>query len=392
MAADSPRRRVLIACWSKLEVDPRILRQIRWLSDVGWIVDTLGEGATPGPEVRTHFSMAGEPRWLGSRFVKGLMLVLLPFPARFRSFVEARIPRAATFAVARGEYDLIVVNDIDFLPWAIRTTTAARRVREMDAHLDLHEYHTRDLPDGTSLRPLMNGYWRWLRRKIASPAFTTRSTVANGIADLYASEFGVARPSIVRNCPDYVDQQPSSVSDDRVRLLYHGNAAWERGLRPLMDSVPLLDERFRLTMMLTGDPAVKLELEAMAATSNGRVEVIAPVPMSQVSLAINSFDLEIMVYPPDSENLRFALPNKLFEAIQGRLGLVIGNSPSMTELVGEFDNGVMVDGWEGQDVARAINGLTRKRITEMKNASHACAGQLNSEVEGTRFLQAIVRS
>src|SRR5690606_7027880 len=130
---------------------------------------------------------------------------------------------------------------------------------------------------------------------------------------------------------------------------------WERGISEIVGALGQLEDRFTVTLMLTGDPALISQMATKIEPLGDRIVIVPPVPMTEVSTAINKFDLEIMFFPPIRRNLEFALPNKLFEAVQGRLGLIIGASPMMAELVRKYSNGVIVEGWEPGDLASAIN-------------------------------------
>jgi glycosyltransferase involved in cell wall biosynthesis len=257
-------------------------------------------------------------------------------------------------------------------------------------HLDVHEYHRWEGSGSSALprRLLFAGFHRWLVRFIGSPVFASRTTVAPGIAELYARDFGIPAPSIVRNSPDEVHQSASPVDAARIRLLYHGNPDLSRGLPLLIEAIRLLPERFHLTLMLTGSAAARRPQSEMTADLGDRVDVVAAVPMAEVSRAINRFDLEVVFYPPDTPNHLFSFPNKFFEAIQGRLGIVVGESPSMAEVVRRYGNGVVVEGWTAADLARTLDGLTPERIREMKESSDRAAQEINSATEGAAFLAA----
>ncbi|HEY9498712.1 MAG TPA: glycosyltransferase, partial [Terrimesophilobacter sp.] len=219
--------------------------------------------------------------------------------------------------------------------------------------------------------------------------FTSRSTVASRLAEFYAEDFGFETPAIVRNCPPFVDQNPSPVDPKNIKLVFHGMASWARGLRDICDALRMLDERFSVTFMLTPNRNVIAEVEEYARDLGDRVRFVPPVPMRDVSSTLNEYDLEIMFYQPESRNLEFSLPNKFFEAIQGRLGLVIGKSPMMSEIVSEFENGVIVDGWSTKDLADTLSSLTSERITALKSASHRAAVAINAETERSAFLESI---
>lgn len=389
-----PNKAVLVVCYSNLATDPRVVRQIDWLSGAGWQVDTLGLGPSPRPQVRRHFEMTAPSRMLASPLARGAVHAALPKSARFDALLGSRIPRVLRprrGAKAEVAYDLVIVNDIDLLPWVIAHGPALLTDGGARIHLDVHEYHqwapSPETPFAT--RALMGSYHRWTTKMIGSSSIASRSTVADGIADLYAEDFGVERPSVVRNSPQYVELEPRAVDPERIELVYHGNAEMARGLDLLIDAVRLLDARFHLNLMLTGSADGRARLRELTRDLADRVEFHEPVPMSDVPAKLNAFDLEVIFYPPTSPNFLHSFPNKFFEAVQGRIGVVIGHSPSMEAIVNRYGNGIVVDGWTAGDLAKALNETTADQITAAKSAADACAHELNSAVEGEAFLREV---
>jgi hypothetical protein len=382
-------QRALLISFSDLTSDPRVRKQIDWLTDSGWTVDTLGLGDHPTPQVRDHFALRDQARWVRSRLGSAFIYLLLPRMRRFALLTGNRIPAEAGRRVRDGEYSLILFNDFELIAWTRNRkvfTLAARRAR---IHLDLHEYREPRLALDSAWRIITNDYYRWTRSLIGDPVFTSRSTVARGLAESFAEDFGVPEPAVVRNCPPFVDQSPSPVDPEDIRIVFHGMASWARGLKQMCEALRAIDKRFSVTFMLTANRNVIAELAEYSHDLGDRVRFVPPVPMRDVGKELNHYDLEIMFYQPDSPNLVFSLPNKFFEAIQGRLGLVIGESPMMAEIVREYGNGVIVDGWSSQDLARTLSGLTAERITELKSASHTAAIAINAETERAAFLASI---
>ncbi|WP_431279758.1 glycosyltransferase [Leifsonia poae] len=336
--------------------------------------------------------MTAVPTLIRPMPVRALIHTLLPYSWRFRLLLESRIPKQLSQDASSGGYDLIIVNDIDLLPWAVRSgPSLLSKNPGARIHLDVHEFHLwaadENLPrlQERSLR----GYHGWLRGHIASPVFATRSTVADGIADLYAAEFQIERPLIVRNSPAYVELSPTPVDPDRIRLIYHGNAEMTRGLGLLVEAFRMVDERFTLTFMLTGHDEGKRTLRELTHGLADRIEFRDAVPMREVATALNAFDLEVIFYPPTSPNFLYSFPNKFFESVQGRIGVVVGESPSMTAVVNEFGNGAIVPGWTAADLAAGLNALTAEQIDGFKRGSDRCAHVLNSGTEKAHFLESI---
>jgi glycosyltransferase involved in cell wall biosynthesis len=306
---------------------------------------------------------------------------------KFWLLTERLFPATVRQRVAAGEYALIVLNDDDFLPWVRSPRFGAGR--DAHVHLDLHEYFIPTLTRNTLWKIATAGYYAWCRGAIADPTYTTRSTVASGIARLYEREYDLPEFAIIRNSPDFVDQRPTATDGARIRLIHHGVAQWVRGLRTMVEAIRLLDSRFSLTLMLAGDPAVIRTLEEETADLGDRVRIVPPVPMAKIAHEVNQYDLEVMFYRPTTRNLEYALPNKFFEAVQGRLGLVVGESPMMAELVTTHGLGVVVAGWEAADLAAALHELGSDDVTAFKAASDRVARSLSAEAERDVFLATI---
>ncbi|HWM35342.1 MAG TPA: hypothetical protein VNR36_14035 [Pseudolysinimonas sp.] len=376
----STPRRALVASDSHIAKDTRILYQITWLREAGWTVDTLGRGPASAEADGAHYEMPLRPFWQ-----RLLANTLLPRRLRYQAIVRGAIPRELSEATAR--YDLTIMNEVELLPWFAEVESrllAPGGTR----HLDLHEYSLSQRR-GLVHELFFRRYRDWLAGFIGSPIFTTRSTVSDGIADLYVETIGIPRPAIVRSCPEFVEQQPSDVDAGDIRLLHHGGAQAIRSPELMIDAMEHLDERFSLHLMLIGSPRLVADLRRRAEPYGDRVQFHPPVGVRDVARAVNPYDLEVIFYPPFTQNLRYALPNKVFEAVQGRLGLVVGESPDMAGITRRYDMGVVVEGWTGADLARALNAVTADDVRRFKAAADTAADDLNVDAEARMFFAAI---
>lgn len=381
----------LVVVLSEVRSDPRVRHQITWLTQAGWTVDTVGLGTHPTDEVRQHFELQAQKSWVRSRIGAVIAYRLLPKRTMFRRLALDRFPEEVKGLLRAGSYGLLVLEDFDFLPLILDPQALhSSQGSATHVHLDMHEY--RGAPRvATPWNRLTRRYRAWQRELIGHPRITSRTTVASRIAELYASEFDIEMPSIVRNAPPFEPLVPSPVQQDRISMVFHGLASWQRGFEQILEAMRLLDSRFVMTFMLTGNPNNIDRLRRAAADLGERVRIVPPVPMTEISREINQYDLEIMFYPPVEPNVEFALPNKFFEAIQGRLGVVIGESPMMAELVVEYGLGPIVSGWTGKDLADALAPLTASDVDQYKRAADLAAQSLNAEHEGRVFVEAITR-
>lgn len=382
-------KRVLIIVKSAITRDPRVRRQIQWLTEEGCEVDTVGPVGHHVDGVHTHYGVEHAPAWTRSKRLSPLMHAMLPHGILFRFLLEMRIPKAVTQKIASSYYDLIIFNDHHFLPWIRSNSVFTPAIVKKGIHLDIHEYVRSKAARETWRERLTAPYNNWIRSFIGSQKFSSRSTVASGIAELYAQEFTIPEPAVVRSAPDFVDQKPSAVDARSIKLLHHGAAHDNRGIPELLEAMEKVSARFHLTLILVGDKAKIAQYKSQAAAKNLAVDFVDPVAVDLIAKTINRFDVEVMFFPPRTRNLEFALPNKLFEAVQGRLALLIGESAMMSEIVEEYDNGIVVKGWTASDLLRGIESLDHASVTAMKANSHRAAPALSAQNERAAFLRSI---
>lgn len=369
---EAGRKRALVMCYSSVGSDARVSNQIRWLEGAGYTVDILSRGPEHPDATGKRFTI-GHP----SSRLNLIFHAFLPPRARFNGVVGKYMP-----SLAGEKYDLVIVNDHHLLPWAV---TAVPGFANGPVVLDLHEVYS---GNGTSLvyKLLIARYDDWLLTFITSPVFTKLLTVAEGIADLYRDQYGVQRPGVIRNVAPYEELAPSPVDPDNILLEHHGYAAVERGIDLMLDAALLLEPRFTLVLMVLGTDETLGPIRAHEAVVTGRAVLRDPVPVTDVARAVNDCDLELIFFPPRFANNQYALPNKFFESIQGRLGIVIGHSPEIEPFVVQHGFGLVIDGWEAKNLAGALNALTADEITAMKKAADAAAADLSTIGEGPRFL------
>ncbi len=386
-AAGAPRR-ALILVRSDIDRDPRVRRQIEWLSEAGWVVDTVGLGDTHVPGVARHYPLGPGKRWTRTPFGTLVLYGLTGRVRRFRRLVTDGIDAELHAGIRDGQYALVIFNDTHLLGWVKDPAVFTPKARAAHLHADIHEYFPQHYPRNSLWSRLTRRHHEWLRALIGDPSWDTRSVVVDEIADLYTQELGIERPTVIMNAPAPSDLAPTPPHEP-VRLVYHGKSELTRGLGEIIDAVGLLDDRFVLTMYLVGGEAVADALRDRSASFADRVRILPPVAFDDICATINAHDVGIVFFPPATRNHEVALPNKLFESIQARLGLVIGPTAPMQRVVDRFGNGIVSAGWSATDLAAALQTIDRDAIVRWKAASDAAAREVNSVHEGQRFLALI---
>jgi len=285
--------------------------------------------------------------------------------------------------LADRKFDLIIANDVETLPLAFKFPGSPKII------FDAHEYAPRHFEDKKMWRLFFQDFNTWLCRKYI-PRTAAMMTVGKGLADEYKTHFH-ATPVVVTNANDYVDIDPSAVLEDKIRLVHHGIATPSRKLELMIEMMNLLDKRFTLDLLLMvpGFASKKtrgyIEELRHAAQSDDRIKIIPPVSSREVVATIHKYDIGVFLIPPINFNYKNTLPNKLFDFIQARLGVAIGPTPEMAEIVNQYSTGVVAKDFTPQQLALQLSRLTKGEVENFKRNSGIAAKELNAERNGKKI-------
>ena len=362
------RPRILCISFSDINSDSRVLRQLDVLAETG-DVTTLAYGTRPDAahdHLQIDRSLPSLPQTLGGVANLGLR--------RYRAAqLQAPAVRAALRLLEGREFDLVVANEARALPLAFQIAGSPR------IWCDLHEWAPAERTHVLSWRLLVSPFMRWVCAEYL-PRVDASTTINESIASMYHDAFGV-RPRIVRNAIAFRDDlAPSPRVDGRVRLVHSGGAVPGRNIEAIIDAVDLLGDGYSLDLYLIpsrqGDSYWR-DLQRRIEASP-RTTLHDPVAPGDLPPTLNPHDLGVFVLPPLTPNHRYMLPNKFFDFVQARLGLVFGPSMETDRLIAEEKLGVVTDGYTAQDVARAISALGPAEIDAFKDAADAAASTLSS--------------
>lgn len=361
-------QRILLLSFSTLVIDPRVRRHASALAG-NYHVVTAGYGTAPeyGDE---HIII---PQPLPSSYVKkALKAACLLFRVFSPVYWLDGDKRAALEILKAHKFDLIIANDASSLPVAF-----ALAGDQVPVIVDMHEYAPGEQVAGWKWKYFWRGYPAYLCRRFL-PHAAHVVTVCDSIAGLYHSEFLDERPSVVMNCPQYIEAQPRPVGAT-IRLVHHGVADPSRQLELMAEAVLLLDERFTLDFMLMGTNQAYLNT-LQQKYEGSRIRFRAPVPMPLIAQTLNEqYDVGIYLLADEAVNCQFALPNKVFEYMQARLALAISPNHEMAALVRATGIGVVAEDFTPAALARVLRGLDATKIESMKCASHQAAKTYSSE-------------
>lgn len=369
--ADSPRPRILCISFSDINGDSRVLRQLGVLARHG-DVTTLSYGTRP-VDADHHIAIDGSLPSL-PQTVPGVIKLAL---RRYETVqFESPAMKAAISALGDAEFDIVVANEARALPLAFLVRGNPR------IWCDLHEWAPEERTHVLSWRLLVSPFMRWICGRYL-PSVDASTTINGSIAELYRHEFGIDS-EIVRNAiPFRADIAPSPVSGDRIRLVHSGGAVPGRNIETIIDAVDVLGARFSLDLYLIpsrqGDSYWRSLMDRITASE--RTTLHAPVAPAMLPVVLNAYDLGVFVLPPHTPNHRLMLPNKFFDFVQARLGLVFGPSVETDRLIAENGLGIVTDGYSPEALVRALQGLTAEDVAAFKCAADRAAEPLSSEAD-----------
>lgn len=255
---------------------------------------------------------------------------------------------------------------------------------------DAHEFYP---GEWTSLRwrSIWGPYVDWLCA-YGLPRAHCVTTVSRGVADAYEQRYGI-KCELVRNIPPYQSLHPGEGDGSKIRLVHHGAALPAREIERMITAMDFLDERYELELMLVADPANARYVEKLRRMADGRYRVRfrPPVAMNELCAALHGYDLGIYLLPPRGLNSRYALPNKLFEFIQARLGVVVSPNPDMVSLVSTYDVGQIARDFTAEGFAEAVAAIDRSDIQRYKDNAHRAARELCAEREAEILLHNVAK-
>lgn len=372
------RAKTLILSPAPLARSPRARKQVVALRDSHDLV-TASRGDSPFPEIE-HIRLPDvEQRWgfLGRLlYLAALVLHLYPLITRLSAQDE-------TIRRRLGDrlWDLIIAHDV-------QTAAVAEQLTSQRLMVDLHEYAPRQNEHSRAWRILIAPYFRWVIRGPVRRADAT-TTVSQGIVDEYRSEFGLD-PTLIINATPYQDLVPTSVHRP-LRLVHSGVAAPHRHLEILVDAVRQSRADITLDLYLVdSDGAYGTSLRDRAGGDH-RISLRPAVPYEALIETLSQHDVGVHVLPPISFNHRHALPNKLFDYVQARLGVIVGPSPEMASVVSGEGLGVVTSDFTSEALRDAIDALTPEQATVFKAAAARSARGLSSETQMATFLDLVAR-
>lgn len=369
------KRKILIVNLpSNFKRSPRLIRQIKCLEE-RFSISLIGYG-TINVEGGKVYSLR-ERRSFFDKVSQAIKLKLSMFQ---KAYWKKEFLDIADRLVAE-KFEIVIANGIDALPLAVKLAKGAKVI------FDAWEYYPRHFEDRLWWRFFFRKYRYYLCEKYMKQCDEV-ITVSDSIAQEYRREFNV-QVQVITSAGTFYDLKPTATDDNRIRLIHHGALSPSRRLENMIELMEFLDSRFSLDLVFStwqkGAQSRYLNKLKRIAAGKRTIRFLDPFSPEEIVPSINRYDIGICFFEGVNFNLKYCLPNKLFEFIQARLAVAIGPSPEMAKIVKKYDCGIVTEDFSVKKIAMQINSLTTKKIMYYKQQSDKAAQDLTSEKRDQEF-------
>lgn len=236
--------------------------------------------------------------------------------------------------------DIIHCNDLGPLPIAVAIKKLSRN--NVKIIYDAHEYE----PERNGLK----GLRKYLNTKIEGFFIKHANeviTVSNSIANAYQEKYGIKKPSLVLNCPNYQEvtkrnnfREKFGISANQKIFLYQGALSKGRGLEIVLEAFRNINNNNAVLVVMGYGMLEGLVREFEKENNNIYFhEAVSPLNILDYT---SSADIGICLIEDTCLSYRYALPNKYFEYAMSGLPILTSNLPEMMGLTVKYNSGWVV--------------------------------------------------
>lgn len=346
-------KRVVLSVTSDLYTDQRVDKMSRFLHKNGFDVTLVGRRYADSPA-------------MDKRPYKTRRLRLL-FRRGFLFYAEYQI-RIFMYLLFKKS-DILVANDLDTL----LPNFLISKLKNKELVYDSHEYFCGEL--SVLSKPVSLKVWSGIEH-FCFPKLKKVITVSQSIVDQYEKEYGI-RPYLVRNIPV---REKFTVTETRESLgmpagktilILQGSGINEgRGGEEIVQSMALL-QNCHLFVVGEGTAISKMKRMAEELHLSDRITFVDRQSPRMLFNYTSLADIGFAIDSDLSPNLRFSLPNKIFDYIKASTPMVASNLVERARIVNQYGVGVVAESMSPEDIAAAVQRLAEPET--LKRCRENCA-------------------
>lgn len=270
--------------------------------------------------------------------------------------------------------DILLANDLDtLLPNYLISLLQNTKIV-----FDSHELFP-EIPELIN-RVIVKKVWLSLERCIV-PKLKNNYTVCNSIAEFYKNKYQTNFETI-KNLPTKKEIDKGVFpfdTDGKKIILYQGALNIGRGIELMIETMHFLENHL-LVLIGSGDISASLKDKVSKKNLNDKVFFLGKIKPEALHKLTPLADLGLSLEEDLGLNYRFALPNKIFDYIQGEVPILVLNLPEMSQVIKAYNVGEIVKNRAPEKLASQIKEVLEKKYTkELKLAKTALIWEQQEE-------------
>lgn len=150
--------------------------------------------------------------------------------------------------------------------------------------------------------------------------------------------------------------------DEAIKIIYIGSMHNRRNLMALCHAVEKANNAgLKFEMVLVGDGWERPDLENYAAQTAGRIQVLPPVPHTEIPQLLGQAHIGALPFP-DEEQFRVSSPIKLFEYMAAGLPILATHIECHTSVLGNEEFVFWAYGSLMEDLCMALEAIWHARV------------------------------
>ena len=270
--------------------------------------------------------------------------------------------------------DILLANDLDTL----LPNYLISKLQNKKIVFDSHELFP-EIPELVH-RPKVKKVWLTLEKHIL-PKLKNNYTVCNSIAEFYKNKYQ-SNFTTIKNLPSKKEVKKGAFSFDTKGekiILYQGALNVGRGIELMIETMEFLENHL-LVLIGDGDIHQTLKDKVIAEALGNKVFFLGKISPKKLHKLTPLADLGLSLEEDLGLNYRFALPNKIFDYIQGEVPILVSNLPEMSKVISAYKVGEIVKNRTPEKLAKQIKEVLEKEYTkELKLAKTALIWEQQEE-------------
>ena len=270
--------------------------------------------------------------------------------------------------------DILLANDLDTL----LPNYLISKLQNKKIVFDSHELFP-EIPELVH-RPKVKKVWLTLEKRIL-PKLKNNYTVCNSIAEFYKNKYQ-SNFTTIKNLPSKKEVKKGAFSFDTKGekiILYQGALNVGRGIELMIETMEFLENHL-LVLIGDGDIHQTLKDKVIAEALGNKVFFLGKISPKKLHKLTPLADLGLSLEEDLGLNYRFALPNKIFDYIQGEVPILVSNLPEMSKVISAYKVGEIVKNRTPEKLAKQIKEVLEKEYTkELKLAKTALIWEQQEE-------------